>query len=257
MLKDKVIVITGASSGIGAEIALLLAERGAIPILLARSIDKLQEVTLRIKSRHDFFQMDVTSTEQVFQVMNQVINKYGRVDILINNAGFGLFDFFINAAIEDYEEMMDVNYMGMVRCTKAVLPTMVENKNGHIINIASVAGKLATAKAAGYAATKFAMIGFSNSLRHELKGTGVYVSTVNPGPIDTPFFDRADPSGAYANQVKWMMLTPEQVAHAVLDVIIKKKTETTIPLSAGLGVKLYHLFPNTFDRLMGKIINKK
>ncbi len=257
MLKDKIVVITGASSGIGAEIAKLLSKQGAIPILLARSIEKLHQVAGQISGKHDVFQLDVTSTKQVNEVMNAILDKYQRIDILINNAGFGVFEEFIDASLEAVEKMMDVNYMGMVRCTKAVLPAMVKNKSGHIINIASVAGKLATAKSTGYSATKFAMIGFSNSLRHELLNKGVLVSTVNPGPIDTPFFDTADPSGHYVKEVKWMMLTPQKVAKEVVKVINHKKREKTLPFSANVGVKLYQLFPNTFDRLMGNVLNRK
>ncbi|MFT9486250.1 MAG: SDR family NAD(P)-dependent oxidoreductase [Tepidibacillus sp.] len=257
MFKDKIVVITGASSGIGAEIAKQLAKKGAIPILTARSLEKLQKVSTKLSGAHEIFQLDVTSTEQVFKVMNQIVQKYGKIDILINNAGFGIFDRFVDASIEDIEEMMDVNYMGMVRCTKAVLPIMLKQKNGHIINIASVAGKLATAKASGYSASKFAVIGFSNGLRHELNGTSVYVSTLNPGPIDTPFFDRADPSGHYVEQVKWLILSPEKVAKEVLKMMIDKKHEKTIPSLANIGVKLYHLFPKIFDKWIAKQMNRK
>lgn len=128
MFKDKIVVITGASSGIGAEIAKQLAEKGAIPILTARSLEKLQKVSTKLSGAHEIFQLDVTSTEQVFKVMNQIVQKYGKIDILINNAGFGIFDRFVDASIEDIEEMMNVNYMGMVRCTKAVLPIMLKQK---------------------------------------------------------------------------------------------------------------------------------
>ncbi|WP_176717326.1 SDR family NAD(P)-dependent oxidoreductase [Vulcanibacillus modesticaldus] len=257
MLKDKVVVITGASSGVGAEIAKLLAQKGATTLLMARSLEKLKKVSSQIEGKHEIYQMDVTSTEQVFQTMDDVLSKYGKIDILINNAGFGVFDYFIDASLKDYEEMMDTNYMGMVRCTKAVLPSMLKRNSGHIINIASVAGKLATAKSAGYSATKFAMIGFANSLRHELVDTKIFVSSVNPGPIDTPFFDIADPSGSYVKNIKWLMLTPEQVANEVLDVIISKKSDKTIPFFSRVGVKLYHMFPNTFDKLLGKMMNQK
>lgn len=257
MLKDKVVVITGASSGIGAEIAQLVSKQGAVTILLARSLEKLKQVSEKMTGKHEIYQVDVTSTEQINEVMDDILTKYQRIDVLINNAGFGIFKEVADSSLEEIKSMMDVNYLGMVRCTKAALPAMLKEKSGHIINVASVAGKMATAKSAGYTATKFAMIGFSDSLRHELKDKGITVSTVNPGPIDTPFFDIADPSGNYVKNVKWMMLTPQKVAKAVLDVIIHKKREKTIPYTANIGVKLYHLFPRTFDRFMSKMINRK
>ncbi|TCS84213.1 SDR family NAD(P)-dependent oxidoreductase [Tepidibacillus fermentans] len=257
MLKDKVVVITGASSGIGAEMAKLFAQKGATLILFARSMDKLQQLSSKIAGKHEFFSLDVTDSEQVFSRMNQVIQKYAKIDIFINNAGFGIFDSVMDAKLEDIEEMLDVNYLGMVRCVKAVLPTMIKQKSGHIINIASVAGKIATAKAAAYSASKFAVIGFSNGLRQEVASFGITVSTVNPGPIDTPFFDRADPSGNYVKNVEWMMLKPEKVALEVYDVILHKKIDKTIPRIAQIGVKLFHLFPNTFQRMMEKYLNQK
>lgn len=257
MPKDKVVFITGASSGIGADLAIRLAKEGAIPILTARSIDKLEEIAAKINGKYDIYQLDVTSTEAVYQVIEQVIAKYKRIDILINNAGFGVFDYFIDANLTDYEEMMDVNYLGTVRCTKAVLPYMLKENNGQIINIASVAGKLATAKAAGYSATKFAVIGFSNGLRYELADSNVKVATVNPGPIDTPFFNRADPSGTYKKNVDWFMLTTEQVTNEIIKVIKYNKKEKTMPFIANIGVKFYHLFPDFYDRVIAKFINKK
>ncbi len=257
MLKDKIVVITGASSGIGAEIAMLAAKQGGIPILMARSLDKLQQVAEKIDGEHAVYQLDVGKTDQVNTVIKEVIHRYKRIDVLINNAGYGVFDYVVDATIEDLEAMMNVNYLGMVRCIKAVLPSMLVQQSGQIINIASVAGKIATAKSVGYSATKFAMIGFTNGLRHELKGTGIYASTVNPGPIDTPFFDKADPEGTYVENVKWLMLTPEKVANKVMKVMIHKKREITIPFMASVGTKLFSIFPKTFDRLMGNKLNKK
>jgi len=256
-MKDKIIVITGASSGLGAEVALLSAELGAIPILLARSLDKLKEISAKINGKHDLFQLDVTSVEEVNQVMNKIIEKYQKIDILINNAGFGSFDYFLNASIDTYERMMDVNYMGMVRCTKAVIPHMLQRKSGHIINVASVAGKLATPKSAGYSATKFAVIGFSNSIRQELREKGIVVSTFNPGPIDTPFFDIADPSGHYKKNIKGLMLTPQKAASKMIQLMKQQRTEMVLPFLAKIGVQLQCIFPKTFDRLLGNALDKK
>ncbi len=257
MLKDKVVVITGASSGVGATIAKVLSKEGAILILTARSLEKLEIISSDIKCEHEIYHMDVTSSNEVYKVIEDVLVKYGRIDILINNAGFGLFDYFVDASISDYEEMIDTNYMGMIRCTKALLPSMLINKSGHIINIASVAGKIATAKAAGYSATKFAMIGFSNALRQELKNTGVYVSTINPGPIDTPFFEKADPSGNYVSNIKKFILSPDRVADEVLKVIENKKNDKTIPFLFNIGVKLNYIFPKIFDKMLTMFMNKK
>ncbi|WP_425436218.1 SDR family NAD(P)-dependent oxidoreductase [Paenibacillus rigui] len=258
MWKGKIAVITGASSGIGAIMAQQLAARGAVPVLMARSEEKLDAVAATLgSSEYGKYTLDVTSTGQVMEVMGRVIERYGRIDILINNAGYGVFDAFVTASLEEIDNMMDVNYMGTVRCTKAVLPHMLKAGSGHIVNIASMAGKIGSAKSSGYTATKHAVLGFTNCLRQELVGTGVYLSAINPGPIDTPFFDKADPSGNYVKNVKWFMLKPERVASKVLHAIEKRIPEVDMPFVAGLGVKMFQLFPRFFDKVASGMLNKK
>jgi short-subunit dehydrogenase len=256
-LHQRVVLITGASSGIGALTAKLLAERGAIPILTARSMVKLRQLSASIKSEHAIYEMDVTSEEQVANVVSEVLVRYGKIDILLNNAGYGEFIAFSEAPLAHFWEMMDVNYMGTVRCTHAVLPNMLQAGGGHIVNVASMAGKMATAKSTGYAASKHAVLGFTNALRRELRGTGVFISAVNPGPIDTPFFLRADPSGNYVRNVGKFILSPDRVARAIVSVMERRKAELDLPWAAGVGAKFTQLFPRTVDALFGKLLNKK
>jgi short-subunit dehydrogenase len=256
-LNNKVVFITGASSGIGALVARQLSERGAIPILTARSYDLLLEMSASIKGEHAIYKMDVTSDEQVREVVSQVHQRYGRIDVLLNNAGYGEFIPFIDTSIQHFEQMMDVNYMGTVRCTKAILPHMLQAGQGHIVNIASIAGKLATAKSTGYSATKHAVLGFTNALRLELRNTGVHISAVNPGPIDTPFFQRADPEGAYVRNIRWFMMTPDKVSKTIISVVERRTREKDLPLTAAIGVRLVQMFPRIGDALFGRLLNKK
>jgi short-subunit dehydrogenase len=256
-LRDKVVLITGASSGIGALVAKLLAERGAIPVLTARSRDRMLELSASIQGEHAVYEMDVTSDEQVKQVVSQVLDRYGKIDVLLNNAGYGEFIPFMEARIADFHEMMDVNFMGTVRCTQAVLPSMLQEGQGHIVNVASMAGKMATAKSTAYSATKHAVLGFTNALRQELRGSGVAVSAVNPGPIDTPFFNRADPDGNYVRNIKWFMMSPDKVARAILSVIERRKPELDLPWTASIGVKFMQVFPRISHSLFGRFMNKK
>jgi short-subunit dehydrogenase len=254
---NKVTVITGASSGIGAWIAQELSRLGAIVILLARSGDKLRQTIELMQGKHEFYITDVTSTEQVFTVIDRVIATYGRIDIMINNAGYGVFEALTEATLETIEGMMNVNYLGTVRCTKAVLPYMLKAGSGQIVNIASLAGKIGTAKSSGYSASKHAVLGFTNSLRQELNGTGISVTAVNPGPVNTPFFEQADPTGSYVHKVKRFLLEPEEVGQAVIQAIIKRKLEVNIPLTFGWAAKLMQLFPGISHKAAGKILNKK
>ncbi|UHA74548.1 SDR family NAD(P)-dependent oxidoreductase [Paenibacillus sp. 481] len=256
-LQGKIVLITGASSGIGALTAQFVAERGALPILTARSQAKLAEASAAIRGEHAVMQMDVTSDEDVERVVQHIIAQYGRIDIVLNNAGFGAFKRITDMPIAEYAAMMDVNYMGIVRCTKAVLPHMLERGEGHIVNVASIAGKIGSPKSTGYTATKHAVLGFTNALRMELAGTGIAVSAVNPGPIDTPFFDLADPSGQYVNNVRWFMMPAEKVARHLVRVMETRKSEVDLPWLGALGTRLYHLFPRLANRVAGKLLNKK
>lgn len=187
-LSGKIVWITGASSGIGAAMAREFAALGAVPILTARSEEKLRQISSGIAGEHNWLPLDVTSADDVGRVALEIVKQYGRIDILVNNAGYGVFETFVEASLATIEDMMDVNYMGTVRCTKAALPYMLKAGSGHIVNIASMAGKIGSAKSSGYSATKHAVLGFTNCLRQELIGTGVHISAVNPGPVDTPFF---------------------------------------------------------------------
>jgi short-subunit dehydrogenase len=253
----KIVLITGASSGIGALMAETFAAKGAVPILTARTIPKLEEIAARLPGKHAVFYLDVTKYDQVTETVRQIMEQFGRIDILVNNAGYGLFESFTDAAIEHFEEMMDVNYLGTVRCTKAVLPHMLKAGSGHIVNIASMAGKIGTAKSTGYSATKHAVLGFTNSLRLELIGTGVSLTAINPGPIHTPFFDRADPEGTYVKNISWMMLKPEKVVSEIIHAIEHNKAEKNLPRIASFGTKLAQLFPRSFDKIAHRILNKK
>ncbi|MEB3100453.1 SDR family NAD(P)-dependent oxidoreductase [Ferviditalea candida] len=257
MLEDKVVAITGASSGIGLEMAKLFAANGAHVVMLSRNEQKLAEASNQVVGSKEAVVLDVASFEEASRTAARIVDRHGKIDIWINNAGYGIFNRFAEAPMEQFEQMMDVNYLGTVRCTKAVLPYMLDAQNGHIINIASMAGKIGSAKSSAYSATKHAVIGFTNCLRQELAGTGVYLTLINPGPIDTPFFDQADPSGQYKKNVAWFMLRPEKVARIVLKAARTRQPEVNVPFTAAAGVKLFQLFPRLFDRVMSGMINLK
>jgi len=256
-MRGKIVFITGASSGIGAETAKLLAAKGAVPVITGRDERKLQEVSGAISGRHGCYRLDVTDGDDVERVVRQAVIDYGRIDVLLNNAGFGLFETFADAPIEHFAEMMDTNYMGIVRMAKAVLPLMRNQGGGHIVNIVSLAGKISTPKASGYAASKHAALGLTNAMRAELAPYGIAVSAVNPGPIDTPFFDKADPGGSYKTNVGRFMLPQRRVAEAIVRVIERRTPEVDLPSAAAAGIKLYGLFPRLGDKLAGRFLNRK
>ncbi|MFD2445963.1 SDR family NAD(P)-dependent oxidoreductase [Bacillus sp. CGMCC 1.16607] len=255
------IVITGASSGIGAEIAKLCAAKGANLALLARSIDKLQQIKKELEERYSIkiivYHLDVSNMEEIERVFHAIFEEMKSIDILVNNAGFGVFREAHAASIEEIKSMFDVNVVGLMACTSKVLPKMRERRFGHIINIASQAGKIATPKSSVYSATKHAVLGYSNSLRMELADQNVFVTTVNPGPIATNFFNIADEQGTYVKNVQRFMLQPDYVANKVVSAMLTKTREINLPRWMNLGSVIYALFPRTFERIGRKAFNKK
>ncbi|MGC4376464.1 SDR family oxidoreductase [Fictibacillus sp. Mic-4] len=259
--QGKVIVITGASGGLGARIALDAAERGATPVLMARRMDQLENIQSEIKNKFQIdawiYSLDVGNLVQVKNVFEQLFTQVSHVDVLINNAGFGIFEEFIQADINDIVTMFQTNVIGLMACTKAVLPHMMIRDKGHIINIASQAGKIATPKSSGYTATKHAVLGFSNSLRMELSKTNIHVTTVNPGPIETNFFSIADKSGNYVESVKRWLLSPELVSKKVITSIDKPVREINLPFLMNIGSKIYQMMPGFIEKVAASAFNKK
>jgi uncharacterized protein len=260
-LKGKNIVITGASGGIGAEIAKLCGASGANLILLARSIEKLKQLQTELQQRHqvrvDVYQLDVSDTDKVREVFSEIIAKIDHIDILVNNAGFGVFREAHEASMDEIKGMFEVNVVGLMACTSMVLPKMRERRFGHIINIASQAGKIATPKSSVYSATKHAVLGYTNSLRMELSDYNVRVTSVNPGPIATNFFNIADEKGTYVKNVQKFMLQPEYVAGKVVDSMLTKTREINLPRWMNMGSVVYVLFPRLFETIGKKAFNKK
>lgn len=260
-LKGKNIVITGASGGIGAEVAKLCADQGANLVLLARTMDKLQKLKHDLEgnshAKVDIFQLDVSDTDKVKEIFTQVLETIQHVDILVNNAGFGIFRTAHEATIEEIKGMFSVNVVGLMACTSMVLPGMRKRRSGHIINIASQAGKIATPKSSVYSATKHAVLGYTNALRMELADDNVHVTAVNPGPIATNFFTIADEKGTYVQNVQRFMLQPEYVAKKIVNAMHTRPREVNLPRWMNMGSVIHTLFPSLFERIGKRAFNQK
>lgn len=260
-IRNKIIVITGASGGLGEQIAYFSAKNGANVFLLARNIEKLKRMKVDIEKMYSvkcgIHFLDVSLHEEIPTVFQKILHEFGTIDVLVNNAGFGVFEEAHNASIENMKGMFDVNVVGLMACTKEVIPFMREKHSGHIINIASQAGKMATPKSSVYAATKHAVIGFSNSVRMELAPYHVYVTTVNPGPIATNFFQIADKTGTYEKNIGKFMLDPEKLANKIVDSMLINRREINAPGWMNAGSVIYSLFPRVVERVGRKAFNKK
>ena len=179
----------------------------------------------------------------------QANRHFGRIDILVNNAGYSRWTLARDATVEDFEDMMQTNYFGTVYATKAVLPLMLARRSGHIVNVSSIAGRLGTPHHTHYCATKFAMTGFSESLWYELRDTGVGVTVVNPGVIDTELFEH--PSFAtFPAENRARMIPVRRLTDAVIDAVRHDRPEITVPKYFALGIVVRHLAPGLFRRIM-------
>ena len=179
-----------------------------------------------------------------------MLEKIDDVDILINAAGYGIMKDF--SEFTDYEvvKMFDTNVIGTIQLTTEIAKRMRERKSGIIVTIASLAGKIATPKSSVYSATKFALIGYFNSLRLELKNDNVHVMTVNPGPVATNFFNIADEDKSYQKAMGGKTLTPKLVVSKIIKGIEQKKREVNLPFKLVLAVKISQLFPRLSDRIL-------
>ena len=188
-LNEQVAIITGASSGIGAATAETLAREGAKVVLAARREDKLKDLQKTIENAGGealVVETDVTKRDSVESLAKATLDAFGRIDILVNNAGVMLLSFVKNLQIDEWEQMVDVNIRGVLFGVGAVLPTMMEQKSGHIVNVSSVAGRKVMQSGSVYSATKFAVTAFSEGLRQELSPEyGVRVTTIEPGAVAT------------------------------------------------------------------------
>jgi len=195
-LKDKVSIVTGASSGMGKEIALTFAQEGAKVVLAARREAKLQEVAREVLSRGGeslVVATDVSQEAQVRGMVREALREFGRVDILVNDAGMGHWGPVVDFKTEDWDEVFDVNAKGTFLCCREVLPTMVAQKRGRIINISSDAGEIPFAECSAYCAAKAAVIAFSRCLALEVLPHNIGVHVICPGYVDTPWYDN-DPT---------------------------------------------------------------
>lgn len=182
----KVILITGASSGIGKDTALSLIKEGHIVYGAARRLEMMQDI---IQAGGHAIKMDILKDRNIDDVVNQIINEQNRIDILINNAGYGLWGAVETISIDEAKRQFDVNIFGLAYLTKKIIPFMREQKSGKIINMSSMGGKVYTPFGAWYHATKYALEGWSDCLRIELKSFGIDVILIEPGVIKTEFQD--------------------------------------------------------------------
>ncbi|MBN7275638.1 SDR family NAD(P)-dependent oxidoreductase [Ligilactobacillus pobuzihii] len=260
-LRNRIVLVTGASSGLGEQVAYQAALKKAIVIVCARRKDRLEkvaEVCRKLSGRLSLaYELDVSDPAQIEHVVNEVESSVGPIDVLVNNAGFGLMENAVDFPMDIAEKMFRVNVLGMMYMTKYTALQMAERQRGAIINVASIAAKIQTPKSAVYSASKAAVLAYSNALRLEVKELGISVLTVNPGPIQTHFFDFADRTGHYLDNISSFVLDPEVLAAKIVNTIGTGKRELNRPLVMEAAYHAYQLFPRVGDFLTSTLFNKK
>ncbi|MER8958085.1 SDR family NAD(P)-dependent oxidoreductase [Mesorhizobium sp. M0701] len=221
-LAGKVALVTGASSGIGEATAVALAAAGAKVAIAARRADRLEALAARIEKAGGTalrIEADVTSNDDVTAMVDKVVTEWGRLDILVNNAGVMLLSPAAEALLDDWRRMIELNLLALMGVTKAALPHLRAAK-GHIVNVSSIAGRVANPGASGYAATKFGVVGFSESLRREVYADKVRVTVIEPGLVRTELGDHVTNPAAKAGLDQRLAameaLTAEDIAAAIL-----------------------------------------
>jgi len=232
--RDKVVVVTGASSGIGRVTAREFARRGAVVVAVARREDRLAELVRECRDdspTSEFMAGDLGDRGFAEQVIDATVERHGRIQVLVNNAGMPLHKQILHTSADDVARVMNVNFMSCIWCTFAAIPHMLKGGGGSIVNVSSFAALVVPPREAVYAASKSAMEGFTAGLWNELHGSGIHVALVRPGAIDTEIWEKQLEPNAYRGGK-----TPAgEVALAILDVVERRRREVTVPgLDPGL-----------------------
>jgi NADP-dependent 3-hydroxy acid dehydrogenase YdfG len=217
-IEGKVAVVTGAGRGMGKAIAIELGRMGARVALAARSRAELDATALAIGSTASVIPADMRRREDVHKLLDATSSVLGPVDILVNAAGIGIFGRLADFSDADYDSILDTNLRSIFMASRYVLPSMIERQTGHIINIASIAGKVGSATRAVYCASKFGVVGFTESLAEEVRQYGIRVCLICPGSTDTSFSSDPNREG----KAKGKMLRPEDIAHAVRTIVTQE-----------------------------------
>lgn len=253
-LANKIVFITGASSGFGADAARLFAKEGCIVVLAARRMDRLTTLAEQIRAEGGqtlAIPLDVTKQSLIDAAVRATLDQYGRIDVLLNNAGWGHLDWLETLKPkEDIDAQIDVNLCGVIQLTRAVLPSMLARRSGTIINMSSVAGLIAAPMYSIYGATKFALRGFTDSLRRELMPLGIRVCGIYPGPAYTEFSLHSGSDSAIKKKIKvpgWLYMTSEYVARRTVGLAKHPRRTLVIPWYYRVVSAFDTLFPGLVD----------
>jgi len=253
-IKDKVVIVTGASSGIGEATAREFGRLGAKVVIAARRVDRLEILAKEIDAMSTgakvlVIQADLSKLEDIQSMVHQTMDTFGRIDILVNNAGFGRLNWLEKLdPVKDIQAQFDVNVLGVIQTTRQVLPIMIKQRSGQIINMCSMAGLVATPTYSIYAACKHAVHGFSEALRREVKPWGINVSMIYPGGVVSEFASHAGiQRKTKATTPRWLLLTSEQVGKAVVKLVRRPRPMWILPWAWTVSMWMNRNFNHLVD----------
>ncbi|MEQ8207565.1 MAG: SDR family NAD(P)-dependent oxidoreductase [Woeseia sp.] len=255
--KNKTVIITGGSAGVGAAVARLLATAGANLVLVARNKKNLEIIAeeLRPQTRVLIAAMDVCDPDACVNLFKKAEYEFEAIHFLINNAGYHARGPFLRQTPDDLAQMIDVNIKAPILLCRAAIPYLEKAGGGAIVNVASLAGRLPLANAATYSASKFALRAFTFGLGEELAGTGIKVAAVSPGPIDTGFImDNIDNVADIT--FSQPLSTADEVAVEILKLAVNDKRERSMPPASGLLTHVNYLFPG-LARLLRPLMERR
>ncbi len=244
IFNDKTVIVTGGTEGVGAAAARLFADAGANLMLVARNRKNLEAIAaeLRDRTRVEIFPMDVSDADSCVDLFKKTLFEFGRIDVLVNNAGYHARGYVESVTAEELARTIDVNLRAPIMLMRLALPHIREAGGGAIINVASLAGRTPVPGSAAYSASKFGLRAFTFALAEEIRDAGIKLAVVSPGPISTQFI-LADIDKTSDLTFSQPMSTAEEVAQAILDLCGNKQRELTMPAMSGILTTVSYLMP--------------
>lgn len=248
-MAGRVVIVTGASSGIGEATARAFGRAGDRVVLTARRVERLERLASELSDAL-VVPADLSRSADIARIVDETLARYGRIDVLVNNAGQGKYDWFEMLTEEDIRKEIEVNLIAPILLTRAVVPVMLERRRGVIINIGSVAGRIGTPTMAVYNTGKFGLDGFSQALARELQPLDIHVCIIYPGSVAGTEFGRERRVNLGVKTPSWLRVTAEQVAKEIVALADRPKPRRVIPGIYGAAAAINALLPSLVDAVV-------